>query len=67
MTAILSRLDADRAPTSPRVFRSVVAITAVVTVAAIVTPSNDTISVAIVVLVIAMFGIPTERLITSSP
>lgn len=58
MTALISRLDARRAPTSPRVLRLVVAITALVTAAAMVTSSNDTVSVAIVVFVIALFGIP---------
>jgi len=58
MTARISRLDTHRAPTSPQVFRLVVAITTLVTIAAIVTPSNDTVSVVIVVLVIALFGIP---------
>lgn len=58
MTALVSRLEASRAPTSPRVFRSVVAITALVTVAATATSSNDTVSVVIVVFVIALFGIP---------
>lgn len=58
MTALVSLIDARRASTSPRVFWSVVTITALVTAAAIVTPSNDTVSVAIVVFVIALFGIP---------
>ncbi|MGK0276298.1 MAG: Brp/Blh family beta-carotene 15,15'-monooxygenase [Ilumatobacter sp.] len=58
MTALVSRLDKNRAPTPPRVFRFVVAITALVTVAATVTPSNNTASVAIVIVVIALFGIP---------
>jgi Brp/Blh family beta-carotene 15,15'-monooxygenase len=58
MTGLVSRLDARRAPTSPRVLRLVVAITALVAAAAMVTSSNDTVSVAIVVFVIALFGIP---------
>ena len=58
MTALDSRIDKIRAPTPPRVFRLVVAVTTLVTVAATVTPSNDAVSVAIVVLVIALFGIP---------
>jgi Brp/Blh family beta-carotene 15,15'-monooxygenase len=58
MTALVSRLDTIRAPTPPRVFRLVVAATAVVTVVATVTSSNDAVSVAIVVLVIALLGIP---------
>lgn len=58
MNALVSRLGARRAPTSPRVFQSVVAITALATVVALATSSNDTVSVAIVVFVIALFGIP---------
>jgi|TARA_R110002110_G_scaffold371658_4_gene581648 Brp/Blh family beta-carotene 15,15'-monooxygenase len=58
MTALASRFDTRRAPTSPRIFRLVVAITALVTMAVMVTSLNDTVSVAIVVIVIALFGIP---------
>jgi Brp/Blh family beta-carotene 15,15'-monooxygenase len=58
MTALVSRPDTNRAATSPAVFWSVVTLTALVTVTALITPSNDTVSVAIVVLVIALFGIP---------
>lgn len=58
MTALVSRLETHRAPTSPRVLGLVVAITGLVTAAAMMTSSNDTVSVAIVVIVIALFGIP---------
>jgi Brp/Blh family beta-carotene 15,15'-monooxygenase len=58
MTALISGLDSNRAPTPPRVFWIVVAVTALVTVAATMTSSNDTVSAAIIVVVIALFGIP---------
>ncbi len=58
MTATLLALDADRAPTSPRVFRSVVAVTALVTGVAVAWPPKDMVSMTVVVLVIAFLGIP---------
>ncbi|MFT6291032.1 MAG: Brp/Blh family beta-carotene 15,15'-monooxygenase [Ilumatobacter sp.] len=58
MTATLRRLNVDRSPTSLRVFRVVVAVTAMVAAVAALAPSNDTVSMAVVVVVIALFGIP---------
>jgi Brp/Blh family beta-carotene 15,15'-monooxygenase len=58
MTALVSRPNTNRAATSPRVFWSVVTLTALVTVTALLTPSKDVVSIVIVVLVITVLGIP---------
>ncbi len=70
MTATLSRVDARLAPTSRRVFMSVVAITALVALAGVGAEPNDAASVTIVVLVIAFLGIPhgaVDHLVAETP
>ena len=57
-TTATSHVEAQRTPMSPGVFRVVVAITAAVTMAAVVAPPSDTVSVAVVMVVVAVLGIP---------
>lgn len=70
MTAVISRPDADRAPTSARVFGSVIAVTIVVTFIALATPRNDTVALVITALVLAFLGIPhgaVDHLVATPP
>ena len=57
-TAAASHVEAQRTPTSSGVFRVVVAVTAAVTVAAVVATPSDMMSVAVVLVVVALLGIP---------
>lgn len=57
-TAADCPVEAQRTPTSPRTFRVVVAATAAVTVAAVAATPSDMMSMAVVMVVVAVFGIP---------
>ena len=70
MNTIRPRVDPGLAPTSPRVFGSVLAITVAVALVAVAAPPSDTAAVAVVVLVIALLGIPhgaVDHLVAAPP